>query len=242
MPLDSTLVTATSHPKDPAELICALEDTQASLQAALARINVYAAKVKQLTKELTDARNALATAGVEEPAEGEERSPPPLPPKAPTGLASPASARNALRMISTSMRRSGSTGSMQRVSSSASLRGQLPTQQPVFVHHGDRKVLISVVCVDVRVHKAHQPYLLTQVKGFVFGREGCLEFYELVATITPSQFVGVAHVDDPNLRTQVDHAHLQVHAWHAVVGNCGDGAQTYDNRALTTGRPGSTVV
>lgn len=49
-----------------------------------------------------------------------------------------------------------------------------------------------------------------QVKGFVFGREGCLEFYELVATITPSQFVGVAHVDDPNMRTHVDHAHLQV--------------------------------
>lgn len=146
MPLDRT-VSATSHPKDPAELVSALEDTQASLATALARISVYAAKVKQLTKELADARYALAVASTDPPqpsepaAEGEERSPPPLPPRAPPPVASPASARDALRMISTaSMRRSGSTGSMHRVSSTTSLRGQLPTQQPLYFYHGDRKV------------------------------------------------------------------------------------------------------
>lgn len=147
MPLDRTVPT-TSHP---AELASALEDAQESLK-------IYAAKVELLSKELADAHNALAAAGIgpratEAPAEGEERpppegderSPPPLPPKAPPPVASPASARGALRMISTaSMRRSGSTGSMHRVSSTASMRGQLPTQQPLYFYHGDRKVCVGV--------------------------------------------------------------------------------------------------
>lgn len=151
-----------SYPKDPAELASQLEDTLASLQTALARINVYRAKVKQLSRELTDAREALHTAGIdpaslgggipEEESKGDEdagsserASSAPLPPKAPaaaSGGGTPVTAaREALRKISTSMKRSSSANSMPRVSSTTSLQGQLPTQQPLFFYHGDRKVV-----------------------------------------------------------------------------------------------------
>ncbi len=142
-----------SYSKDPAELASQLEDTLASLQTALARINAYRVEVKQLSKELVDAKSALDAAGIDPASLGRTSEvgddgtkdddasgrAAPLPPKAPTA------ARDALRKISTSMKRSSSTNSMHRVSSSTSLRGQLPTQQPLFFYHGERKVCVSVV-------------------------------------------------------------------------------------------------
>lgn len=204
---------------DPADLASTLEDTQASLSAALARLELMRKENKKLRVEVVDMKearpSAFATAAAgqgpddgdpsraaaaEEPAaatstpdgggtgELPAEAPSLLPPRGPKLSSAPSrgsgggggggsgarevlaqgspvkSARDLIRRLST-MKHVNSSGSLQKSGSQASLRAQLPTQQPLFFYHGEEKVC-ALGCVWLSCVCVQQPLF------FVFVRKG----------------------------------------------------------------------